>query len=106
MSITELLDDPAFRTIVDRFVAEIPNRVGNLRAAVDGQRFGEAQRLAHQLKGAGGSFGFDAITAAAASVENQCASHETGREFAASMDRLEMACEQVTSEWPATAVTV
>lgn len=62
-------DHPSMADLVTDFARALPGRVDRLRASFDGRRFDEVAREAHQLKGAGGSYGFAAITTAARAVE-------------------------------------
>lgn len=69
-----LANDADMRELVELFVQELPGRIGALRLAADNLDLREVSRLAHQLKGAGGSHGFPHITVAAAAVERAAAS--------------------------------
>ncbi len=51
------------------FVGQLPDRLGRMRAAVADRRSSDLRRLAHQLKGSGGGFGFPEISVAAGAVE-------------------------------------
>jgi HPt (histidine-containing phosphotransfer) domain-containing protein len=57
------------REIVAAFLEEIPDRIAQLdRLVAEGNR-AEFRRLVHQMKGAGGGYGFQEISNAAAQVE-------------------------------------
>lgn len=62
-------DDPDMLEIVREFAGEVPERVRRLEALLQAADWPELQRLAHQLKGAGGGYGFPQITEAAAELE-------------------------------------
>jgi CheY-like chemotaxis protein len=62
-------DDPDMAAIVTRFVGGLPDRVAAMRAEATAGNHPALRRLAHQLKGAAGGYGFPAITAAAAALE-------------------------------------
>ncbi len=62
-------NDPDLAEIVALFVDEMPGRVRNLQAHFSCANWDELARLAHQLKGAAGSYGFDQITPLAAQFE-------------------------------------
>ena len=47
--------------IVDRFVAQLPNKLAQMQDALQAGNFGELASLAHWIKGAGGSMGFDVL---------------------------------------------
>ncbi len=61
--------DPDMLEIVCGFARELPARVTKLEALLAAHAFTELQTLAHQLKGAGGGYGFAAITEVAAKLE-------------------------------------
>ena len=61
--------DPDMLEIVCEFARELPARVARLEALLAARAFAELQTLAHQLKGAGGGYGFAPITEVAAKLE-------------------------------------
>lgn len=62
--------DPFMAELLLEFAGTLPERVQGIRDAHASGDHELLQRLAHQLKGAGGGFGYDAITAAARLVES------------------------------------
>jgi HPt (histidine-containing phosphotransfer) domain-containing protein len=64
-----LAAEPDFAELVCLFVEEMPGRVEGLRSALERRDWEELRRLAHQLKGAGGGYGFEPITLSAARLE-------------------------------------
>ncbi|HEY8141243.1 MAG TPA: ATP-binding protein, partial [Kofleriaceae bacterium] len=69
---SDMADDEDMAALVAQFVATVPERIGALRAAnVTGDRSCLA-RLAHQLKGAAGGYGFPRISEAASVLEAAC----------------------------------
>ena len=56
--------------LVEMFVDEMPERVGNIERLFESQNWEELRRAAHQLKGAAGSYGFEEITPRAARLED------------------------------------
>jgi HPt (histidine-containing phosphotransfer) domain-containing protein len=62
-------DDPDMLELVQEFASEMPDRARALEQCLVDAELEELQRLAHQLKGAGGGYGFTQITEAAASLE-------------------------------------
>ena len=66
-------DDPDLQEIVRQFVRDLPDRSSAMLRAAQTSDTETLKRLAHQLKGAGGSYGFPGITEAAASVEQALA---------------------------------
>lgn len=62
-------EDPDMLEIVREFAHELPERIAKLETLVAGCEHAALQTLAHQLKGAGGGYGFGQITEAAALLE-------------------------------------
>lgn len=62
-------NDPDMGEIVALFVAELPARREDLNAAVESGDLSKAIRIAHQLKGAAGGYGFEALGVLAAESE-------------------------------------
>ncbi len=62
-------DDPDMLEIVREFAAELPDRVEALKSCLAAGELAALQTLAHQLKGAGGGYGFAAITEWAGQLE-------------------------------------
>lgn len=61
--------DPDLGEIVTMFVDEMPGRIALIEAQAAAGDWDSLRRTAHQLKGAAGSYGFDPISPAAATVE-------------------------------------
>ena len=55
--------------IVERFVDQLPQKLAEMNAAAKGSDLGELAALAHWLKGAGGSMGFDDLFEPAKALE-------------------------------------
>jgi CheY-like chemotaxis protein/HPt (histidine-containing phosphotransfer) domain-containing protein len=62
-------DDPDLRSYLSSFIADLPRFVSGHETCLADKNLDEIRRLAHQLKGAGGTFGFNLITEAARCVE-------------------------------------
>jgi len=62
--------DPDMRELVEFFVQEMPGRITSLRKAFDAAELSDLTRLAHQLKGASGGYGFPSIGAKAGELES------------------------------------
>jgi two-component system sensor histidine kinase/response regulator len=64
------LDDQDFFTeLLDEFVAEMPKKVREIRAALESGNLWEVNRLAHKLKGTASNFSADRLTAWARTLE-------------------------------------
>jgi two-component system, sensor histidine kinase len=62
-------DDPDYRAIVEEFVERLHQQLDAMQRALTAGDLDELARLAHWLKGAGGSAGFPALTAPAKELE-------------------------------------
>jgi HPt (histidine-containing phosphotransfer) domain-containing protein len=62
--------DPDMLEIIREFAHELPDRIARLEALLAAHDYAELQTLAHQLKGAGGGYGFAQITDVAAKLES------------------------------------
>lgn len=62
-------DDPEMEEILDLFLDDLRVRVADIVRACAADRFAEVERIAHQLKGAGGSYGFPQLSEAAHVLE-------------------------------------
>jgi CheY-like chemotaxis protein/HPt (histidine-containing phosphotransfer) domain-containing protein len=69
-------DDPEIREIVQEFVESIPKRISAMSAALDANEYDELARLAHALKGCGGTAGFNCFTLPAAKIEQLAKAHQ------------------------------
>ncbi|TWT90793.1 Hpt domain protein [Pseudobythopirellula maris] len=67
-----ILADPGMRELVDGFVMTFESKSLQLERLLVHQDYPEIKRLSHQIKGAGGSYGFTGLTAPAAQVERLC----------------------------------
>jgi len=91
---------PDLAELVDIFVAEMPERVQNLLARLDDGNWEELRRAAHQLKGAGGSYGFAPITPAAARVEQAIRNNLPEAEIRRSVEDLTSLCRRMRGGTP------
>ncbi|MBI5863484.1 MAG: Hpt domain-containing protein, partial [Planctomycetes bacterium] len=64
-----LADDPDLRDIVVEFVDGLSTRIAELNSAHEKLDWERLKTLAHQLKGAGGSYGYPDITTLGAEME-------------------------------------
>ncbi len=69
--VSELANDPDLAELVEMFVEELPDRISAIEKTISEQDYDGLKRLAHQLKGAAGGYGFPIITDAARSLEEK-----------------------------------
>jgi PAS domain S-box-containing protein len=62
-------DDPDMKDAIREFVSTLPCRVAKIEQLLKEHNFGELQTIVHQMKGAGGGYGFGSITDLAAKAE-------------------------------------
>lgn len=94
-----LQSDPAYRDLISGFVDVLPERTAGILAAIDAEDREEVIRLAHQLKGAGGSYGFDEISVRAKVVEDLARGGASPTLLRDAMQALDSACELAASDW-------
>lgn len=75
--VSEFADEPEMLELIGMFVAEMPEWVKRLRSVWEERRLAELRRLAHQLKGSAGGYGFSVIGDTAAEIEDRLEAGET-----------------------------
>lgn len=67
---SSLATEPDLQEIVALFVSELPDRVATVEQLLGTKNWDELRRIAHQMKGTAGSYGFQPITILAARLED------------------------------------
>jgi HPt (histidine-containing phosphotransfer) domain-containing protein len=62
-------DDPDMQDVIREFVDRLPGQVAKMLQLIDTHNLDELRRAVHQMKGAGGGYGFSQITHLAARAE-------------------------------------
>jgi len=88
--ISDLAGDADLADIVEEFVGELPDRIAALTHALDDHNFDDLRRIAHQLKGAAGGYGFSVITDAAGQLEKSAHCQDTSVDLDATKVREEL----------------
>ena len=83
-----MLDDPDMREIIEQFVESLPQQVERMMELLRAQDLIQLRRAVHQLKGAGGGYGFDQITELAAVAEKRIQSNEPLEQVGAAVQEL------------------
>ena len=73
---SEFAGDPDFRELLEMFVATIPEKQTALREHFAAGRIEQLRIMAHQMKGAGGGYGFGGLSTRAAALEEACRAEE------------------------------
>jgi HPt (histidine-containing phosphotransfer) domain-containing protein len=87
---SEYAEDENFRELLEAFVDTFPEKLRSMAELFRGGKIDELGRLAHQLKGAAGGYGFPEISAAAALVQDACHDGDAARVDQAMNDLIEM----------------
>lgn len=69
--VSTLSDCAEMRGLVEEFVRELPGKAAVLSQLLRARQISELRRLAHQLRGSAGGYGFPSITLVAARVESE-----------------------------------
>ncbi len=93
---SDFADDPDLAAVLSPFVAGLPAQLDGMRDALANGDHEHLRRLAHQLKGAGGSYGYPLLTAVAGLLEQAA---RTGDIEAAQLALAELAalCQAVAA---------
>jgi HPt (histidine-containing phosphotransfer) domain-containing protein len=75
---SEFANDPDMAEIVSMFVSEMPEKIANLNKTFQAMQFDELRRLAHQIKGSSGGYGFSELGKAAGRLEHLLVTHGEG----------------------------
>ena len=59
---SEMASETKLQKLLDRFIERLPERIATIQSLLDGQDLGALRQAVHQLKGAGGGYGFPRIT--------------------------------------------
>jgi PAS domain S-box-containing protein len=87
-------DNPVISSIIPDFVHGLPERLAAMRATLSAGQLEELCRLAHQLKGAGGSYGYPTLSDIARVLEHD-AREGLATEAEASLKKLAVVCGAV-----------
>lgn len=96
--ISTLADDPEMADIVELFTDELPKRIESLESAFRSREWDTVRTLAHQLKGAAPSYGFESIGVAAALVESLVKSDPDAEQISDEVEDLISLCRRATTD--------
>jgi signal transduction histidine kinase/ActR/RegA family two-component response regulator/HPt (histidine-containing phosphotransfer) domain-containing protein len=95
-----LAGERALESLIDGFANAMPIFVAKLESAMAAGERDRLLRLAHQMKGAGGTYGFDAVTEAAAQVEAALSGPAADGDVAVAVGSLISICRAVRAGLP------
>ena len=81
--VSRFADDPEIAEILGGFVKRLAAQVEAMRTGYESGRHDDLRRLAHRLKGAGGSYGYPSLTEACGALEEATRSSDQRAEAAA-----------------------
>ncbi len=97
---SDFCDDPDMTQIIGEFVATLPHRCASLQEALDVGDSSKIRYLAHQLKGAGGGYGFSEISAVATHLERIATDGANSTELRMHVGVLVQTCRRASSGVP------
>lgn len=97
---SSLGSDPDLGEIVTMFVDEMPDRIANLLKRLELEDWTGLERAAHQLRGAAGSYGFDALTPQAGVLERALRDHQSEEKIRREVESLIELCQQTRAGSP------
>jgi DNA-binding response OmpR family regulator len=86
--------DPDMAGIIAEFVGQLPQRLAGMCQAAANNQWEVLQRAAHQLKGAGGSYGYACLTDAARELESHAKQQDAEAAMLA-LNTLSHLCERI-----------
>ena len=95
-----LSNDPELMEIVEMFVEEMPDRTATLLDQLEASDWEGLQRTAHQLKGAGGSYGYAPISHYAGVLDQAVGQGEPEERIRDAVDALIGICMRARGEAP------
>jgi CheY-like chemotaxis protein/HPt (histidine-containing phosphotransfer) domain-containing protein len=96
--LSQFADDPEIADILPGFVERLSSQVSALTKALEEEKLEDVQRLAHQLKGAGGSYGYPTLSEAAKSLEVAAKARDADGATAA-LTEVKQICAAIQAGW-------
>jgi CheY-like chemotaxis protein/HPt (histidine-containing phosphotransfer) domain-containing protein len=93
--VSELAGDPDLAELLDHFTAELPKRVSAIENSLMNNDWETLSKLAHQLAGAGGSYGFPLVSTAARTVELLTKNNPDIEDLKEKVQALTLLCRQI-----------
>jgi len=95
-----LASDPDLSELVEMYVDEMPQRIAAIQEALASGDWDELRRMAHQMKGAAGSYGFEAITPVAGAGEDTIRNQAPEEQTRQAVENLLAMCGRVRAGVP------
>lgn len=94
--LTKYTDDPQLAEIIRDFVASLDQKVADFRSLLTRRETGELERLAHQIKGVGGMYGYPCLTETASLIEQAAREGQDVGLLAELIEEFAVLCEQIS----------
>jgi signal transduction histidine kinase/DNA-binding response OmpR family regulator len=85
---SEYAGDPDMQDLITQFVERLPTRVAEIQQLLSANNLDELRRTVHQIKGAGGGYGFPQLSKVASAAESQVNAGAAVEEIAAHVNEL------------------
>ncbi len=95
---SQFADDSQLASILPGFVGRLPSQLDALCEALAEERLEDAERLAHRIKGAGGSYGYPTLSEVARSLELAAKARDAGG-AAAALAGVKEVCAAIQLGW-------
>ncbi len=92
---SQFAGDPEFRLLLDMFIDELGGRVNTIESAWRARQIEQLTTLVHQLKGAGGGYGFPQMTESARALEEAIKASQADDEVERLLVSLTNVCDAV-----------
>jgi PAS domain S-box-containing protein len=92
--LSQFADDPDIAAILEAFVKGLDGQVRAMREAMADHRYEDLRRAAHRMNGAGGSYGYPALTDAAKALEDAARKRDDATMVLA-FDRVSEICKAI-----------
>ena len=96
--LTKYTDDPQLVEIIRDFVASLDQKVADFRSLLTRREIGELERLAHQIKGVGGMYGYPCLTETASLIEQAAREGQDVGLLAELIEEFAALCEQISKD--------
>lgn len=98
--ISEYADDPDMAEIVEDFTRGLGDTISRLRGAVEQRDLTLIRRIGHQMKGAGGGYGFPSLSIVGADLEEAVnINNDLGDEILVAVDAFISTCERARASY-------
>ncbi len=91
---SDLAADEEFAELIELFTGDLDKKISDMHEMLDVDRLDDLTRLAHQLKGAAGGYGYPAISEAARIVEQQTKQGTVDGDLTQAVDDLATLCQR------------